>query len=340
MKKIVIIGGGIAGLSLGIYLRKLGVDVEINESGTYPKHKVCGEFICGVSADTIQKMGLDGVIGQSVIHQKMTWWMGDALVLEDKLPTAAWGLSRYQLDEDLASLFVDMGGGLNTGVRVAREDDEGVVWATGKPKKKGRWIGLKIHAMDAQIDGPDGLEMHVGSHGYIGLCGVERNRVNCCGLFRMDQSIKGSGGALLEAYLRSNDLNMLADRLGAWQKDESSFSATAGFSFGKQKQAGAFCVGDSSYLIPPFTGNGMSMALESSWMAAHWLKRFSQGEIEWADACADYENESVAFFKKRMKMSGSIQPLLFNRWGRTLLKTATKSGMLPFEFLFHQLRTP
>jgi len=337
MKKIVIIGGGIAGLSLGIYLRKLGVDVEINESGTYPKHKVCGEFICGVRPDTVKEMGIDSVIGQSVTHQNMTWWMGDSVVLEDNLPTEAWGLSRYKLDQDLASLFVDMGGVLNTGVRVAREDEEGVVWATGKPKKKGRWIGLKIHAVDAKING---LEMHVGSHGYIGLCGVEQNRVNCCGLFRMDQSIKGSGGALLEAYLRNNDLNMLADRFGALQKDESSFSATAGFSFGKQKQAGAFCVGDSSYLIPPFTGNGMSMALESSWMAGHWLKRFSQGEIEWGDTCSGYENESVAFFKKRMKMSGSIQPLLFNRLGRTLLKTAAQSGMLPFEFLFHQLRTP
>lgn len=337
MKPIRIVGGGIAGLSLGVYLRKLDVDVEIFESGAYPKHKVCGEFICGVSPSSIQQMGLSDIIAQSVNHTQMTWWMGNSLVLEDTLPTTAWGLSRYKLDEDIASLFTSMGGILHTGSRVAMSDDKGVVWATGKPKKKGKWIGLKIHALNADIQG---LDMHVGSHGYIGLCGVEQNRVNCCGLFRMDKTIKGSGSTLLGEYLRSNGLNQLEDRYSSWQKDESSFSATAGFSFGKQSHMGAFCVGDSSYLIPPFTGNGMSMALESSKMAGPWLEKFSRGEIDWEEAYSSHENECVAFFKKRMKLSCSMQPLLLNRLGQMLLKTAAKTDVLPFEFLFHQLRTP
>lgn len=337
MKAIRIVGGGIAGLSLGIYLRKLGVDVEIYESGTYPKHKVCGEFICGVSPSSLEQMGLSDIIAQSIHHTQMTWWIGDSLVLEDALPTTAWGLSRYKLDEDLASLFSSMGGILHTGSRVAMDDDEGVVWATGKPKKKGEWIGLKIHALDVDIEG---LDMHLGSNGYIGLCGVEQKRVNCCGLFRMDKTIRGTGSALLEGYLRSNGLNQLADRFSHWQKDECSFSATAGFSFGKQSHVGAFCVGDSSYLIPPFTGNGMSMALESSKMAGPWLEKLSHGEIEWEEASSSYNNECVAFFRKRMKLSASIQPLLLNRLGQTLLKTAAQTGVLPFEFLFHQLRTP
>jgi flavin-dependent dehydrogenase len=341
MKKIRIIGGGIAGLSLGIYLRKLGVEVELIESGTYPKHKVCGEFICGVSPTSMEEMGLRDVLAQSVEHTQMRWWIKDSVVFEDALPTVAWGLSRYKLDDDLAALFTSRGGRLKTGKRVAQEDEEGVVWATGKRKKKGRWIGLKVHALDALVDAPiDGLEMHVGSLGYIGLCGIEDEKVNCCGLFRVDQSIKGTGSALMEAYLRANGLTALADRFSGWQKDETSFCATAGFSFGKQPQVGDFCVGDSSYLIPPFTGNGMSMALESSWMAGPWLARFSQGEIRWEEACAGYENECVVFFKKRMKLSRSMQPLLLSRLGRTLLKSAARSGMLPFEFLFHQLRTP
>ena len=82
------------------------------------------------------------------------------------------------------------------------------------------------------------------------------------------------------------------------------------------------------------------MALESSKMAGPWLKKFSRGEIEWEQASSSYENECVAFFRKRMKLSTSIHPLLLNRLGQTLLKTAAKTGVLPFEFLFHQLRTP
>ena len=344
MKSIRIVGGGLAGLSLGVYLRKLGVDTEILESGKYPKHKVCGEFICGVDPGVLEEIGIREVVAQSLDHTKMAWWMGDSKVLEDTLPTTAWGLSRYLMDADLAKLFVSMGGKLQCGTRADAVDSEGTVWATGKRKKAGRWIGLKIHATDAEIEG---LEMHVGSRGYMGLCGIEQGRVNCCGLFRVNQSIKGGKGGksegwsqLVEAYLRANGLFSLADRFKKWGKDEASFSATAGFSFGKQEQVGSFCVGDASYLIPPFTGNGMSMALESSWLGGKWLEKYAKGDMTWTAACAGYDHECIAFFKKRMSLSGHVQPLLFHRLGRTLLKIAAKTGVLPFQFLFHQLRTP
>ena len=330
-------GGGLAGLSLGIYLRRQGVGVEVIESGKYPKHKVCGEFICGVSPEVLAELGISQIIEQSVTHRKMTWWMEDSKVLEDTLPTVAWGLSRYKSDQDLAALFTELGGELHTGKRARSDDASGTVWATGKRKKRGRWIGLKIHALNADIDG---LEMHVGKRGYIGLCGVENGRTNCCGLFRVDKSAKGSGSELVENYLRVNDLLDLASSFQGWEKDESSFSATAGFSFGGQEQVGNFCVGDASYLIPPFTGNGMSMALESAWLAGPWLVKYARGEVTWEQAVSAYESECNVYFKKRMKLSGAMQPLLFHRLGRALLKTTAKTGMLPFEFLFHQLRTP
>lgn len=337
MKEIQIIGGGLAGLSLGIYLRKYGVNTTIIESGTYPKHKVCGEFICGVSANVIEELGIEKVINQSLEHHQMKWWMEESKIMEDTLPSVAWGLSRYKIDKELAELFVQMKGELHTGERSKKEDTEGLVWATGKRKKKGSWIGLKIHAIDAQVSG---LEMHTGKRGYIGFCGVEDNRTNCCGLFRVDKSLKGSGSALIKKYLVANGLNSLSERFQTWEKDEASFSATAGFSFGSQEQVGAFCVGDASYLIPPFTGNGMSMALESSWIAGKWIVRYAQEELSWEQAVSGYHDECVAFFKKRMKLSGVMHPWLFHRLGRRFLRVAAATGILPFESIFSQLRTP
>ena len=41
--EIVIIGGGLAGLTSAIHLAKLGKQVVLIEKHAYPQHKVCGE---------------------------------------------------------------------------------------------------------------------------------------------------------------------------------------------------------------------------------------------------------------------------------------------------------
>ena len=46
-KGITIVGGGLAGLTLGIALRQQQVPVTVWEAGRYPRHRVCGEFISG-----------------------------------------------------------------------------------------------------------------------------------------------------------------------------------------------------------------------------------------------------------------------------------------------------
>jgi len=112
MREIEIVGGGLSGLSLGIYLRRRGVPVRILEAGAYPRHKVCGEFVCGVSNDVLDEMGISDVFAQARRHQKLAWWMGDDLVLQDHLPEEAIGLSRFRMDADLASLFEAAGGEL------------------------------------------------------------------------------------------------------------------------------------------------------------------------------------------------------------------------------------
>ena len=42
MKTVHIVGGGLAGLTLGLRLRQLDVPVELYEAGSYPRHRVCG----------------------------------------------------------------------------------------------------------------------------------------------------------------------------------------------------------------------------------------------------------------------------------------------------------
>ena len=43
--EVLIIGGGLAGLTSAIHLTKMGCKVIVIEKNSYPKHKVCGEYI-------------------------------------------------------------------------------------------------------------------------------------------------------------------------------------------------------------------------------------------------------------------------------------------------------
>jgi flavin-dependent dehydrogenase len=53
---VAIIGGGIAGLSLSIDMKKRGYKVIVIEKGTYPRHKVCGEYISMESHNYLQNI--------------------------------------------------------------------------------------------------------------------------------------------------------------------------------------------------------------------------------------------------------------------------------------------
>ena len=42
---VIIVGGGLAGLTSAVHLSKKGLSVLLIEKHEYPKHKVCGEYI-------------------------------------------------------------------------------------------------------------------------------------------------------------------------------------------------------------------------------------------------------------------------------------------------------
>ena len=69
MKRISIVGGGLAGLSLGVALRRHGIPVILFEAGSYPRHRVCGEFISGLSKATLNTLGLQDLLHGAMSHR-------------------------------------------------------------------------------------------------------------------------------------------------------------------------------------------------------------------------------------------------------------------------------
>jgi len=337
MKEVTIVGGGLSGLSLGIALRGMGVPVRVCEAGNYPRHRVCGEFINGVTKATLENLGVAGVFSDVRRHRTTRWYHEGQPLYAAELGHPALGISRHVLDSRLAELFVDRGGKLQTGCRMDRTSAEGQVWAAGrKPDRESRWLGLKVHVRDLAMTAD--LEMHLGSSGYVGLAPVEEGKVNVCGLFRK-QSADGRGVGLLWDYLKRNGLGPLAERLAAVEADEESFIGVNSFRLGLQAAAEKECVlGDAESMIAPFTGNGMSMAFEAAEVASEALREYAAGRNDWATTRARVRGRLRARFRTRLATARMVHPLLFSRFGKTILSVSARVGVLPFGPLSRMLR--
>ena len=178
-RPIEITGGGLAGLALGLSLRRSGVPVTILEAGRYPRHRVCGEFITGLAPETAARLGLAPFLADALSHREVAWFLngGAKPARVQRLPSPALGLSRYALDARLAAAFVDGGGELRTDTRVTDfAPRTGRVFATGRRRGRSPWLGLKIHARSLAL--VRDLELHLGAHAYVGLSRIEDGAAN------------------------------------------------------------------------------------------------------------------------------------------------------------------
>lgn len=333
---VTISGGGLAGLSLAIALRLRGVPVTVTEAGSYPRHRVCGEFISGVSGETLDSLGIRDCFDGARLHRSVAWHHQGRTVLVDELAEPASGISRHVLDQRLAERFLSLGGVLATGTRARPLPAPGHVWTAGRRPVNGRWIGLKMHA---RIETRADLEMHGGSNGYAGLAGVEDGWTNVCGLFLLDKTITAEGSGLLPAYLEAGGNHRLAAALRAAEWRDGSFRAVAGFELGPQPPVpGLFCLGDAAEMIPPFTGNGMSMAFQSAEAAAAPLLEWADGRISWEAACDLVRRALRRRFRRRMAVSSLLHPWLFRRSGLAVVESLAAPGLLPFRPLLSLVR--
>src|SRR5690242_17742742 len=146
-RSIIIVGGGLAGLTLGIGLRKKGVPVTVFEAGTYPRHRVCGEFISGRGQQVLGRLGLSDLFinAGAIPARSASFFFANAKSPVRPLAPPALCLSRFKMDALLAEKFKELGGELRAGERAPLFDsDEPVVRATGRRPKplenKWRWF--------------------------------------------------------------------------------------------------------------------------------------------------------------------------------------------------------
>jgi len=333
-KPIQIIGGGLAGLTLGIALRQRTIPVVIFEAGNYPRHRVCGEFVSGRGLEILDALGLkEKFMNAGAIEARSSiFFSGNTKSPVRQLPSPALCLSRFIMDKLLADEFQKLGGELQTGSRwpaagvhaSACTDSparcgtelqpEGLVRASGRKLQQvengWRWFGLKAHARNVS-PGAD-LEMHVFKNGYVGICKLAGGEVNVCGLFRRNgsESPQQNGFDLL----RGNPGTILNERLARAEFDENSFCSVAGLSLKPQRASNKSesCIGDALTMIPPVTGNGMSLAFESAQIAVEPLAAYNRGEISWALAQHAIARTCDENFSSRLRWANWLQRFMLS----------------------------
>jgi 2-polyprenyl-6-methoxyphenol hydroxylase-like FAD-dependent oxidoreductase len=369
-RPVTIIGGGLSGLTLGIGLRQRDVPVTIHESGDYPRHRVCGEFISGRGQLVLDRLGLlaDFKSAGAIYARTAMFISGAAKSPSRELATPALCLSRYKMDALLAAKFQELGGHLRVRSRWNRDTDtlkrehqtfggdantlkrkhqtpgdEGVVSATGRrlqpAENEIRWFGVKVHVTGASpVNLEADLEMHVSPDGYVGVNRINDGQINVCGLFRARPE-KQRAESKVDWLLGQHD-SPLRERLNNAQFDTQSFCSVAGIQL-KPRRASTHdecSVGDALTMTPPVTGNGMSMAFESAEMALGPVAAYSRGEISWIEAKRQIAAHCDAAFSRRLAWARLLQWMMVAPIVRHGLGTFFLRSNWVWEFMFARTR--
>jgi flavin-dependent dehydrogenase len=333
---VIIIGGGLAGLTSAIDLSSSGLDVLLIEKDKYPKHKVCGEYVSNEVLPYLGRLGISiGSTSADHIQKLVLSNRGGSSVKVD-LPLGGFGISRYALDELLYNTAISKGVTFkfDTVVEVNFEQDQFTVKTNTKEyysqltlggfgkrssldkhlkrsfiQQKTPWIGIKAHYKSN--DFPNGeVHLHNFEGGYCGLSKTENGSVNFCYLahyksFKKTKSISEFN----QKYLSENPfLSLFLDK-SEMLFDKHLAISQVSFQNKKTVENHMLMVGDSAGLIHPLCGNGMAMAIHSAKLVSEEIKHYrshkDRNQLE-----ENYTRIWKRTFRKRLIFGSVFQKIL------------------------------
>lgn len=336
-----IAGGGLAGLALSIQLAKQGYRVIVLEKEQYPFHKVCGEYISLESWDFLNSLGLPLEKMNVSFIKQLQLSDTNGKVLHQKLQPGGFGISRYTLDYALAQIARENGVNVKENTKVndiifdqsafiiktsqqnynakvacgtyGKRSNIDIRWKrsfiTAPGNKLNNYIGVKYH-IKTNFPG-DTIALHNFSNGYCGIVKIEGDKYCLCYLTTAGNLQKSNGSIKkMEQTILSKNPHLKKIFTESEMLHEAPVTISQ-ISFDKKKQVEnhVLMTGDSAGMITPLCGNGMSMALHGSKLAAGQINLFLQGAIGRNEMEQEYCRQWQHHFSKRLKVGRSIQRL-------------------------------
>ena len=335
---ILIIGGGLAGLTAALHLNKAGLNVILIEKNSYPNHKVCGEYVSNEVLPYFKWLGIDiETLNPTHINQlKLNTVSGKSICTT--LPLGGFGISRYKLDNHLYLQLVARR------IKVVQENvidvnfendlfsvkttneltftAKQVIGAYGKRsfldikfdrpfiKKKSEFLAVKAHYKGEFANNLVALYNFKG--GYCGVSKIEDDKINICYLadYETFKRYKNIDLYQKEVLSKNKDLKHILE------KSELLFDAPitiSQLSFGAKKAISnhVLMIGDTAGLIHPLCGNGMAMAIHGAKIVSEFLIKFFNGEISSRNELEKrYSATWNKNFNSRLKMGNVLSSLL------------------------------
>ncbi len=355
---VAVVGGGLAGLTLSNQLAKKGWSVVQFEKNRYPFHKVCGEYISMESWGFLERIGTPLSEMNLPRINELHVSSPNGNMISSKLSLGGFGISRYKLDSTLADMAKANGVVILDSTKVttvsfsenfhhitttdAHYKSKVVAGTFGKRSNldkfldrdfiakpqylNNNFIGVKYHV---EADLPNNLiELHNFEDGYCGISKIEKNRYCLCYL-TTESLLQKSGGDIKEMenrYLKKNPFLKKYFESFPVLYDQPLVISQISFAKKTSVENHILMVGDSAGLITPLCGNGMSIAMNASFIASELIDHFLTGAISRLQLEQSYSSQWESVFSNRLLAGRSLQKL----FGNTHLTNFLISGLKPF----------
>ncbi|KEO73610.1 NAD(P)/FAD-dependent oxidoreductase [Anditalea andensis] len=333
--KVVVIGGGLGGLTTAYLLAKGGKKVTVVEKKTYPFHRVCGEYVSNEVKNFLIKENLYPYEHDPINISTFRLSAISGKMVDLPLDLGGFGISRYHFDQFLYEkcLEINVQFLLETQVLDVNYNNKSnlfdvnlsdgtsitsnyVLGAFGKRSKMDKslsrpfintrtpYIGVKYHV---KTDFPSHIvALHNFEGGYLGINKVAKDTFNICYLGSKHQLKKyGNISEMEKQVLHKNPIISALFHNSDFLFEKPEVINEVNFSSKEPINNHILMIGDASGLITPLCGNGMAIAIHSGKLAAEAiLQNKNRNDIE-----RQYVDNWTKNFKTRLRVGRTVQKL-------------------------------